>query len=110
MAEYSAKGTIRPTLTRIMVKPDETPETQGKVFIPEDYRDKAFFGTVIKCGPGRHDKDTGKWRDCMVKPGDRVMWNPPTRECQYSIGHEVEDDTGIYLLMNDHDVMGVVCE
>jgi chaperonin GroES len=74
--------------------------TAGGLIIPDTAKEKPVKGEVVAGGPGRYS-DTGQRIEMSVEVGEKVLYN------KYA-GNEVKLDGVIYLVMRDHELMGVV--
>ena len=92
---------IRPLHDRLIVKRfDEEEKTKGGIIIPDNAKEKPQQGEVIAVGNGKVLED-GKKVPLEVKKGDRVLFG------KYS-GTEIKIDGNEYLMMREHDILGIV--
>ena len=92
---------INPLYDRIVVKRLESEQkTASGIIIPDTAKEKAQYGEVISCGPGRLDSE-GNVRPLAVKSGDKVLFG------KYA-GTEIELDTAKYLVIKEEEVLGII--
>ena len=93
---------IKPIKDNIVVKRlEEGAEKKvGSIIIPDSAKEKPMTAEVIAVGSGRILKD-GKKVPLEVKVGDKVLVG------KYS-GSEVKLDGKEYLILPEHDVLGIV--
>lgn len=65
--------TIRPLQGKILLRMEQPPEeSDGGIFIPEQHREKATIGAVVRCGIWRMNKK-GALIPFPVQNGQRVL-------------------------------------
>lgn len=85
----------------VLVQRSEEPDrTPGGLIIPVSAMERPLKGVVVNAGKGSVSKN-GKLRPLDVKAGDEVVFS------KYA-GTEVHIDGETYLLMREHDILGVV--
>lgn len=69
---------MQPMGDRVLIKVEEVADvTVGGVILPESAKERPLIGTVVRCGPGKWDKDApgeDKIKKMTVKPGDKVLY------------------------------------
>ena len=91
---------IRPLNDRILVKRLEGEEkTAGGIIIPDSAKEKPAEGEVVAVGPGKLN-EAGARVAMDVAVGDRVLFS------KYG-GTEVKLDGEDFLIMREHDILGV---
>jgi chaperonin GroES len=91
---------LRALADRIVVNRNKSDlVTEGGIFIPENFADKADSGTVLSVGPGKRIR--GQLKGMTVKTGDTVIF-------QKLAGTTVEVDKTEYLILRPEDIMGIV--
>ena len=64
-----------PLADRILVKRDSAEtKSRGGIIIPDHSKEKPLIGTVVACGPGRHNNQ-GQLIEMHVKEGDRILFS-----------------------------------
>lgn len=125
---------IRPTSHRILIRPDEQPESDGEILLPQHRDFVATSGTVIAIGPRgskvRWEARQRALRDVIAEIGkygqDRTvnlvakMLGSPDPEHDIKIGDRVafDSESGLritesgveYLILNEDDVVVIVEE
>ena len=93
---------IKPIKDNIVVKrlEEDAEKKVGSIIIPDSAKEKPMTAEVIAVGSGRILKD-GKKVPLEVKVGDKVLVG------KYS-GSEVKLDRKEYLILPEHDVLGIV--
>ncbi len=92
---------VRPLHDRVIVKGLEQESTsKGGIIIPDTAKEKSQEGRVVAVGPGRRNDD-GKTFPLGVETGDRVLF------AKYS-GTDVEIDGEKHLILQEHDILGVI--
>jgi chaperonin GroES len=94
---------VRPVGDRILVKPVEEKENQGKkggIIIPDTAKEKPMESMVVALGTGKTGDD-GKKVPFEVKKGDRVL------ATKYG-GTEIKLDGKDYKILNSDDVLAVI--
>ena len=73
MTKARPKLTITPLEDRLVIVPDDEPETmRGSLYIPDTAKEKPTQGRVLAVGPGRFERGTRIKMDISV--GDRVLY------------------------------------
>jgi chaperonin GroES len=72
----------------------------GGIIIPDTAKEKPQRGRVVAVGEGKRDEN-GKRIPLDVKVGDEVLFG------KYS-GNEVKIDGDEFLIMHEHDILGVL--
>lgn len=90
---------LKPIGDRVLLKISEQNEvTMGGVILPDAAKEKPLSGTVVRCGPGRIDKD-GKRKPTKVSEGDKVVY------FKYA-GDAMETSSGEkYVVLNESDIL-----
>ncbi|KAG2500892.1 hypothetical protein HYH03_001651 [Edaphochlamys debaryana] len=67
---------LQPLADRVLIKVEDVADvTIGGVILPEAAKERPLSGTVVRCGPGRYDKDSeGKRKPMTIKVGDKVLY------------------------------------
>ena len=92
---------IRPLHDRIIIQRlDEGEQQVGGIIIPDSAKQKPQQGKVVAAGNGK-SKDDSTRTPLDVKAGDRILFG------KYS-GQEITLDGEDYLIMQEHEVLGVV--
>ncbi len=94
---------LRPTGSRILVRPDKAKEkTKYGVLIPDNSKEKPSTGTVVKIGPGLL-LENGKIVPSQVSVGDRVLFsqygNLVSIKIQ-NINHEMIDESDVLAVLD----------
>src|SRR3954454_14251248 len=93
---------VRPLGDRVLVQPIEEKETKkGGIIIPDTAKERPQEGSVVALGTGKVD-DNGKKVEFTVKTGDKVFISK-------SGGTEIKVDGESYLIMREHDFLGIFC-
>ncbi len=79
---------------------DSEKTTAGGLIVPDISRERPSRGVVSAVGPGVHG-DRGTWFPTEIKAGDEVLFG------KYS-GVDLEFDGGQYLMIREHEILGVV--
>lgn len=90
---------LKPVGDRVLLKVTEQSEvTMGGVILPGSAMEKPVSGTVVRCGPGKRDKD-GKRTPPRVSEGDRVVY------FKYA-GDTMETPSGDkYVVLHETDIL-----
>jgi len=92
---------LRPLDDRVVIKQLEAEEkTAGGIILPDTAREKPQMGKVVAVGSGKLEDD-GKRAKMTVKKGDKVIY------AKY-IGSDVEIDGDKYVILSEHDILGIV--
>ena len=92
---------ITPLGDRVLVKRTEAPdESPGGIKIPDNAKDKLGEGTVIAVGEGKRDA-RGQLHPIGVKPKQKILFS------KY-VGIDVELEGEKYLIMGEHEILGIV--
>jgi len=92
---------LRPLDDGVVIKPSQAAEkTAGGIFLPDTAKEKPQVGKVIAVGPGKM-LDNGKRLSMNVKKNDEVLFP------KY-IGNDVEIDGEKYVILKEHDILGIV--
>jgi chaperonin GroES len=92
---------VRPLHDRVIAKGlHQEATSKGGIIIPDTAKEKSQEGRVVAVGPGRRNDD-GKIVPLGVETGDRILF------AKYS-GTEVEIDGEKYLILQEHDILGVI--
>jgi len=66
---------LLPLGDRLLLRVEEVADvTMGGVILPSSAKERPLSGTVVRCGPGKWDKETGEREALRVAPGDRVLY------------------------------------
>lgn len=96
-----AKLKIRPLGDKVIVKRVEAEEkTAGGIVLPDSAQEKPKRGVVLSVGSGRL-LDDGRRSQMQVKKDDEVLFT------SYA-GTEVKIDGQDYMIMDEHDILGIV--
>lgn len=87
----------------LLVRASEPPSQSEIIATGRSDNDKTRFGEVIKAGPGKMNKKTGKRMSMSVGVGDKVMFGHMTGE-----DHFMLVDGENLLVMREIDIMAVV--
>lgn len=102
MTKCEEKTSIRPLRDRIVVSRDEAmSQTDGGIFIPEEFREHQKTGRVLAVGQGNTASLADGRIPLEVKPGDRVVFSA------YA-GISVTDNGRELLIMCEGDVLAVI--
>ena len=92
---------VKPLHDRILVQTIDDGEQQvGGIIIPDTAKEKPQQGRVVAAGKGKLRED-GNITPMDVKSGDTILFG------KYS-GQEIKVDGEDYLIMREHEVLGVV--
>jgi chaperonin GroES len=92
---------LRPLDDGVVIKPTEAADkTAGGIFLPDTAKEKPQIGKVIATGPGKL-LDNGKRSPMNVKKNDEVLFP------KY-MGNDVEIDGEKYVILKEHDILGIV--
>jgi len=92
---------LRPLDDRVVIKPLEAQErTAGGIYLPDTAKEKPQIGKVVWIGPGKVQED-GKRAAMSVKKNDEVVYG------KY-MGHDIEIDSEMYVIVKESDLLGVV--
>jgi chaperonin GroES len=92
---------LRPLDDGVVIKPSEAAtKTAGGIFLPDTAKEKPQVGKVIATGPGKL-LDNGKRSPMNVKKNDEVLFP------KY-MGNDVEIDGEKYVMLKEHDILGIV--
>ncbi len=92
---------LKPLDDRTVIKQLEAEEkTAGGIILPDSAKEKPQMGKVVAVGPGKLTDD-GKRTKMTVKKGDKVIY------AKY-IGNDVEIDGDKYVILSEHDILGIV--
>lgn len=92
---------LRPLDDGVVIKPTEAAnKTAGGIFLPDTAKEKPQVGKVIATGPGKL-LDSGKRIAMNVKKNDEVLFP------RY-LGNDVEIDGEKYVILKEHDLLGIV--
>ena len=95
---------LRPVHCRVQVVPDpDVTTSQGGIHLPDRLKERNKHGTVLAVGAGKYDAETGNWRYCQVKVGDRVMFDP-----RNLVKFKVDGDD--CFIIDEHLILGVLEE
>ena len=89
----------------ILVKdqPVEALAQDSKLIIPDSSKGKhCETGIVIKAGPGRYDRKTGRFDATLVKEGDRIIFHEQA-------GKMLEIEKIRYRLLSNRNVRAIIC-
>lgn len=73
-------GTIRPIGAKVILKPDDPKEKEGRIAIPKAYqkehqqREQLVPARIVAMGKGMRTKSGGRWPMPDVKVGQRVLY------------------------------------
>jgi chaperonin GroES len=92
---------LRPLDDGVVIKPTEAADkTAGGIFLPDTAKEKPQIGKVIATGPGKL-LDNGKRSPMNIKKNDEVLFP------KY-IGNDVEVDGEKYVILKEHDILGII--
>jgi chaperonin GroES len=92
---------LRPLDDGVVIKPTEAADkTAGGIFLPDTAKEKPQIGKVIATGPGKL-LDNGKRSPMNIKKNDEVLFP------KY-MGNDVEVDGEKYVILKEHDILGIV--
>jgi chaperonin GroES len=92
---------LRPLDDGVVIKPSEAAEkTAGGIYLPDTAKEKPQVGKVIATGPGKL-LDNGKRSPMNIKKNDEVLFP------KY-MGNDVEIDGEKYVILKEHDILGIV--
>ena len=92
---------IKPLDDRVLVQQSDAEEkTAGGIVLPDSAQEKPQRGKIISCGPGKM-LDNGKRCPMNIKKNDQVLFP------KY-IGSDVEIDGVKYVIIKEHDILGIV--
>ena len=92
---------IKPLHDRVLVKRiEEEQKTKGGIIIPDTAKEKPQIGKVIATGPGKL-LDNGKRSPMNIKKNDEILFP------KY-MGNDVEIDGEKYVILKEHDILGIV--
>ena len=87
---------------RVLMKPEPIEEkTSGGLYIPDQAKQKPQIATVVACGTGRINEQTGFKAPMQCKVGDKVLY------CQEE-GYPIELEGEKYLMINDFEIWAVI--
>lgn len=91
---------ITPLLDRIVIKKEETKESESGIVLTSSDADtgSTYIGVVLAVGDGKKT-DEGKIIPISLKVGDRVV---------YSWGDKVEIKNETYYLVTESSVLGII--
>jgi chaperonin GroES len=93
--------TVRPLHDRVIVKRlEQEAKSKGGIIIPDTAKEKPQEGRVVAVGPGRRNDD-GKIVALDVAKGNRVLFR------KY-VGSDVEIGGEMHLILQEHDILGVI--
>ena len=91
---------LKPLEDRIVVQRREAEKvSEGGIFIPENFAEKADSGTVLEVGPGKYKN--GKFKTVDVTVGDTVMF-------ARTAGQTVEVEKQEFLILREEDVLAII--
>src|SRR5262245_43909448 len=94
---------IRPLHDKVLVERLESlDKTAGGIVLPDTAKEKPTEGKVVAVGDGKID-DEGKRVTMSVKAGDRVLFGS-------FAGTAVKEGGKEYLLLDEHELLGVIDE
>jgi chaperonin GroES len=91
---------FKPLGDKILIEPKLAPEKVGRLYLPENAKEKPQEGKVIAIGEGRIN-DRGERLPMSVCVGDRVLM---ARYC----GTEIKIDGKEYRIISVDDVFGIL--
>lgn len=91
---------IQPRNNRVLVKPIDTEQSVGQIYIPECAQSKTRIGKVLAVGPGRWVE--GVFVKTAVKKGDLVLFPGIAAEQPDAV---FEDGS---ILIQDEDIGGIL--
>lgn len=93
--------TIKPLSDKIVIKViEDTEQTSGGIFIPDNAKEKPQKGEVISVGPGKI-LDSGEREPMDVKVGEVVLY------AKYS-GTDVKIENEVFKILSVKDVLGII--
>ena len=90
---------LRPLSDYILIERIEAPEMKGRLYIPEQSKERPQEGIVIATGPGLIED--GKRQTMPVMVGEKILFG------KYS-GNDVKLDDKEYVIMRASEVLGVL--
>lgn len=93
--------TIKPLADRIVIKViEDTEQTSGGIFIPDNAKEKPQKGEVVAVGQGK-TLDSGEREPMDVKVGDVVLY------AKYA-GTDVKFDGQVYKILSIKDALAII--
>lgn len=92
---------LRPLSDFILVERIVAPEMVGRLYIPEQLKERPVEGIVVAVGPGKVSEYTGDREWMELKTGDKILFG------KYS-GNDVKLDDKEYVIMRASEVLGVM--
>lgn len=90
---------ILPLFDRVLILPQDEPQTKGGLALPSSATERPFYGKVVAVGKG--DNVEGKKTEMQVKIGDTVIYS------KYG-GLELAIDKQNYVIMRQNDILAKV--
>lgn len=92
---------IKPLGDRIVIKViEDSEQTSGGIFIPDNAKEKPQKGEVVSVGPGK-TLDSGEREPLDVKVGDVILY------AKYS-GTDVKLDGQVYKILSVKDALAII--
>ena len=92
---------IKPLADKIVIKViEDTEQTSGGIFIPDNAKEKPQKGKIVAVGPGR-SLDSGEREPMDVKVDDVVLY------AKYS-GTDVKIENEVFKILSVKDVLGII--
>lgn len=91
---------FRPLSDRVLIKRNESEQSQGGIILPESARKKQEIATVIATGPGKKSDD-GSLKAMEIKVGDSVLLD------RYA-GQEISIEGEEYIIVRQDDIVAIV--
>ena len=91
---------FKPLGNKILVEPNPQTEKIGRIFLPENAKEKSLEGTVITLGTGKRAK-SGEHLGFEVNPGDKILYGK-------FAGTELEIGGRKFNLIHADDVLAII--
>ena len=91
---------FKPLGNKILVEPNPVADKIGRIFLPENAKEKSLEGTVITLGTGKRNK-AGEHQPFEVKPGDKILYGK-------FAGTELEIGGRKFNLIHADDVLAII--
>lgn len=99
----SNKKLVTPLGQRVLIEPMAALDKIGKIFIPENAREKTLEGHVVKLGTGKKDENVEIIKPFGVQVGDKVLF------AKFG-GTELNIGGTDYKLVHEDDIMAVLVD
>lgn len=91
---------FKPLGNKILVEPTPVADKIGRIFLPENAKEKSLEGTVITLGTGKRT-ESGDRLEFEVKPGDKILYGK-------FAGTELEIGGRKFNLIHADDVLAIL--